>query len=224
MCERLWTSPEPLKLPGGKDRALFQILNEIIREDDHSYEGVQAEGIPPHPQLLAPATAFLCMLQYHLNAGRRKTKAHTKWPDGENSDTKDTVYRGSGLPSEHQAFFRNLSGTGRWYRVPHSLASSFFRAKAYDFMGYQPDEQPKAEWTITFDKTRRCPHVNYLDRTEVPGEEEFLFSAYSAFKVVEFRPPASGDGRDRNDPFRITLEAHYDNSMAPENVPSAPWH
>ena len=29
----------------------------------------------------------------------------------------------------------------------------------------------------------RCKHVNYLDQSEVPGESEFLFSAYSAFKV-----------------------------------------
>jgi hypothetical protein len=218
MCERLWTSPEELNLPGGTTRALFQIINEVVREDDHSY---QADGAP---SLLLPATTLVCMLQYHLNAGRRTTKGHTKWPDGQNGDTRDTVFRGSGLPAEHQAFFRSLAGEDRWYRVPHPLASSFRTAKAYEFMGYQPGTMPKAEWTIKFDPTKRCPHVNYVEKTEVPGEEEFLFSAYSAFKVIEFRPPTSGDGTDRDDPFRITLEAHHDNTKVAEDVPCSPWH
>ena len=62
----------------------------------------------------------------------------------------------------------------------------------------------------------RCP--------QVAGEEELLFSAYAAFRVLEFHPPKSGDGASREDPFRITLEAHYDNAMVSENIPSAPWH
>lgn len=51
-------------------------------------------------------------------------------------------------------------------------------------MGYQPLDMPKCEWTIKLHPDKRCMHVNFMDRTEVQGEAEFLFSAYSAFKVM----------------------------------------
>jgi len=230
MCERLWTSPETLKHPGGKERELCSIVNDVIRDDDRSNE-----GSTDSPSLLAPATAFVCMLQFHLNAGRRKKNSHTKWPDGSNSDEKETVFRGSGLPVVHpvtgapvQGFFRALAGQDQWYRVPHPLATSFRKRVMSTFLGIVHSNEPAmplVEWTIQFDATKeRPPHVNFLDKTEVAGEEELLFSAYSAFRVLEFHPPKSGDGASREDPFRITLEAHYDNAMVSENIPSAPWH
>jgi len=175
------------------------------------------------------------MLQFHLNAGRRKKNSHTKWPDGSNSDEKETVFRGSGLPVVHpvtgapvQGFFRALAGQDQWYRVPHPLATSFRKRVMSTFLGIVHSNEPAmplVEWTIQFDATKeRPPHVNFLDKTEVAGEEELLFSAYAAFRVLEFHPPKSGDGASREDPFRITLEAHYDNAMVSENIPSAPWH
>ena len=63
-----------------------------------------------------------------------------------------------------------------------------------------------------------------MDKTEVEGEAEFLFSAYSTFQVLKYEEPASGDGSDRDDPIKITIAAHHDNSKVAEDVPSAPWH
>ena len=122
-----------------------------------------------------------------------------------------------------QGFFKALAGTGQWYRVPHPLATSFDKGTAYDFMGYQPSTIPKVEWTVKLDPTKKCMHVNFMDKTEVDGEGEFLFSTYSTFKVLEFHEPTSGDGSDRDDPFKITIVAHHDNSKASEDVPSSPW-
>jgi len=207
---------------GGCSRELCSILNEAIREDDHDFEGVL--GVKPIPKLLAPAVPFVCMLQYHLNAGRRAQDRQMLWPDGKNSDEAWTVFRGSGLPESHQGFFRNLQGKDQWYRVPHPLATSFVKHKAYDFMRLQPDKQPKVLWIIKIDPSLKCMNVNFMDKTEVEGEHEFLFSAYSAFRVLEYKEPQKGNGSDLADPIKVTILAHDDNYKAPEDVPSAPWH
>ena len=198
------------------------------------------------------------MLQYYLNGARRKETNQLKWPPS------NTVFRGSGLPAKQQAFFQSLAGTDQWYRVPHPLASSFDESTAYKFMGYQPHDMPKCEWTIKLNSKKGCVHVNFMDASEVPGESEYLFSAYSAFKVclkrtfmppsvtlkcqltlsksplpckgilaigsnhslqvISYEAPSEGDGSDRDCCIRITIEAHYDNAKAPEDLPSSPWH
>ncbi len=33
----------------------------------------------------------------------------------------------------------------------------------------------------------RCRHVNFLENTQIPGEEEFLFTPYSVFTVLSLR-------------------------------------
>ena len=205
MCERLWTSPETLKHPGGKERELCSIVNDVIRDDDRSNE-----GSTDSPSLLAPATAFVCMLQFHLNAGRRKKNSHTKWPDGSNSDEKETVFRGSGLPVVHpvtgapvQGFFRALAGQDQWYRVPHPLATSFRKRVMSTFLGIVHSNDPAmplVEWTIRFDATKeRPPHVNFLDKTEVPSAAahpwltptEPLFRRQSFYTHIAIAAPQS---------------------------------
>ena len=50
---------------------------------------------------------------------------------------------------------------------------------------------PAVKWIIHLDMRGakelryRCKHVNYVTRTDVPGEEEFLFAPYSFFTVSE---------------------------------------
>jgi hypothetical protein len=38
-------------------------------------------------------------------------------------------------------------------------------------------------WIIHLDPDLGCAHMNYVDRTNIPGEDEFLFVPYSAFEV-----------------------------------------
>ena len=64
-------------------------------------------------------------------------------------------------------------------------------------------------------------HVAYISRTEASGEEEMIFSAYSAFRVESVR--RSADATRPATPHRITIVACYDNASAPEDVPTAPW-
>jgi hypothetical protein len=59
------------------------------------------------------------------------------------------------------------------------------------------------------DATKRCKHANLIKYSMVPGEQEYLFSAYSIFTVrsVEWAP-AGGDGAYH----RIHLDAASNNS------------
>jgi hypothetical protein len=56
--------------------------------------------------------------------------------------------------------------------------------------------------------------------THVPGEEEYLFAAFSVFTVCEV--VWSADPTTQN-PHRITIEAAIDNLLETENLPLAPW-
>jgi hypothetical protein len=51
---------------------------------------------------------------------------------------------------------------------------------------------------------------------------QFLFSAYSVFRVLKIERSASPF--DDATPHRITIQASYDNSKEAEDVPSAPWY
>ena len=61
-----------------------------------------------------------------------------------------------------------------------------------------------------------CLQANYLEKSLLGSEREFLFSAYSAFQVLKV---------DTSNPSfaRITIEAARDNQDVPEDVASAPW-
>ena len=67
-----------------------------------------------------------------------------------------------------------------------------------------------------------CPQVSFLEKTSFTDEKEFLFSAYSCFKVLECK--LSDDPSKHSSPHRITIEACADNREEPKNVPSAPWY
>ena len=71
--------------------------------------------------MLQPAVLLTCMLQRFLNQTRRVKNGlaltHESWPDGVNSTTKNTTFRGGGLPARHFPFFKALAGKKQWYRV-----------------------------------------------------------------------------------------------------------
>ena len=64
-----------------------------------------------------------------------------------------------------------------------------------------------------------CYYVNLVTRTNVPGEEEYLFAPYSVFTVVKVHWHAGTDA----DPHIIELLAAVDNMAEPEDLPLAPW-
>ena len=81
------------------------------------------------------------------------------------------------------------------------------------------------------DLAKRCKHVNFVEHSLVPGEEEYLFTAYSIFTV---RSVAWGAG---GAPHRIELDAASDNRAEAEggagrwatpanseHLPLAPWY
>ena len=77
-----------------------------------------------------------------------------------------------------------------------------------------------APMRVTFYKcivlAHKTPHVL------LQGEDEFLFSAYSAFRVdrVHWSPTP----RDKQRPHEITLYALPDNKETSEDLPLAPWY
>ena len=111
------------------------------------------------------------------------------------------------------------------FRVPAPLPTSFLRAEAIKFtnramhMGHHG-----VLWKVCLKDPSKleseggggCLQVNYLEKSLCSSEREFLFSAYSAFQVLEV---------DRSDPSVtiITIEACRDNKDVSEDVPSAPW-
>ena len=235
MAMRLWTSGGNSSVDG---RELCSILNEVIRLDG-KLPGTPSGNAPAdleEPEedasvLLTAATSVICMLQFHLNQTRRTELAQPSyWPEGPSGDgesnTKEanTTYRGGGLPVKYIPFYQALAGKDRLYRIPGLLATSFRKAKARGFMSRAKDD-PKVLWTIKLkdpDDYGYCKHVSFLEKTAFNSEKEFLFSAYSCFKVLAVKP--SPNPKNSETPHEIVIEACVDNSEMPENVPSAPWY
>ena len=69
----------------------------------------------------------------------------------------------------------------------------------------------------------RCKHVNLVEKTNVQGEQEFLFAPYSVFTVSSVAVPASGKPNASN-PIVIELQAAIDNREEPEDLPLSPWN
>ena len=72
-----------------------------------------------------------------------------------------------------------------------------------------------------FSKQYGCYHVNYVDRTNVPGEKEFLFVPYSVFTVREvvWHPKPTW-----KDPHIVHLDVADDNLLFDgQCLPLAPW-
>ena len=118
--------------------------------------------------------------------------------------------------------------------MPQFLATSVHRNVAVDFMHYAEQAgHPVVEWKVEFDPrgdrnaqdydpSCRCKHVNLLRVTHVPGEEEYLFHAFSVFELVSVVWSTAPVATSAN-PHKITLRAVSDNKAEPENLPLAPW-
>jgi hypothetical protein len=79
----------------------------------------------------------------------------------------------------------------------------------------------KIRWLIRIDPERKCVHVNLVKRTNVEGEQEYLFAPYSAFTVLS----STWSAGTAADPHVVELLAAVDNKdpTYPEDLPLAPW-
>ena len=79
----------------------------------------------------------------------------------------------------------------------------------------------KIRWLIRIDPERKCVHVNLVKRTNVEGEQEYLFAPYSAFTVLS----STWSAGTTADPHVVELLAAVDNKdpTYPEDLPLAPW-
>jgi serine/threonine protein kinase len=203
-AERLWTSAQGLQLASGQSREFCFIYSQVLRED---------------PASLARSCAIIARaLNKNLVAGRT---AAVRFP--ENGE----CWRGGGFDDQHRDFFT----VGKKYRVQNFLATSFLKSVAARFMfNAEASGFPVVQWQILLDTRadpqgedslqHRCKHVNFLRVTHVPGEEEYLFAAFSVFTVCEV---VWSDNPTCQNPHRITIRAAIDNSQEPEDLPLAAW-
>jgi hypothetical protein len=192
-CQRLWTSAEHIK-----GREFCSILNEAIRLDDPIVSSTVA----------ALARAINC-----LSIMRGKS-VDVEWP----GDFK--LYRGGGLPVEHQSFF----SVGKEYRVPMYLATSTDRGvclRTFCYRAHSATNHPPVLFTVLIDPAARCVHVNGIKRTNCPDESEFLFVPYSVFQVVGVNWKEKPTWMD---PHEVIIKAAPDNQLCSEDLPLSPWH
>jgi len=102
------------------------------------------------------------------------------------------------------------------------ISSSIKISVAYQFCNARSKQggHEPILWYFIFDPQLPCVHVNYVSKSNCPGEEEFLFSAYSVFtveKCVWKRNPSW------QDPHEIFLKVAPDNSQESNDLPTAPW-
>ena len=93
----------------------------------------------------------------------------------------DVCYRGGGFLDDHWEFFE--SRVGMKFRQPSYLATSFDVNVANGFI-FRSAMPSRVRWTIRIDPERKCKHVNLVMKSNVPGEQEYLFVPYSAFTVL----------------------------------------
>jgi hypothetical protein len=123
-------------------------------------------------------------------------------------------YRGGGFEDKYRSFYVQ----GRQFRQPAYLATSFSSQVADHFI--RRSAMPsKVRWLIRIDPERKCVHVNLVKRSNVEGEQEYLFAPYSAFTVLS----ATWKAGTVADPHVVELLAAVDNKEEPEDVPLAPW-
>ena len=67
----------------------------------------------------------------------------------------------------------------------------------------------------------RCRHVNLVEKSNVKGEDEFLFAPFSVFTVLSVNAPAKATATN---PIVIVLEAAIDNRDEPDHLPWSPWN
>ena len=196
---RMYSSAETLS--DGKE--FCSILNEAMREDCATHAVPIARAL----------NSYL-----HTRASRGGGTASTQWPEA------NRVFRGGALPARHHWFF----SVGRRYRIPMFLSTSADRDVAEDMMRERggPDF---VLWIIEFDASRKCDHVNHVNRNDgtldaadpnTAAEDEYLFAPYATFVVAN---AIFQDAPTASNPHVVVLHAAVNNRNEPNDLMSAPW-
>ena len=178
-----------------QNRELCSIFNQAIRSDN--------KEMMPSVVVFARGLNMLCV-------NRRVSSL----PEGPR-----ITFRGGGLPSKE---IHDFFAVGKQFRSPQFLSTSISRGVAFDFVhrAVGRGEIPVL-WEFHFDEDYRCKHVNILSKSNVEGEKEFLFAAYSVFTVrvkeIQVNPTWKN-------PHKIALDVAPDNQDYPENLPVSPWY
>jgi hypothetical protein len=173
-----------------RSKEFCAILNHALRDD--------APELITYSAVLVRAINQLCVTSGHVSA------VHP--PDL-------CCYRGGGF----EELFRDFFVVGVQFRQPAYVATSFSRAVATRFIRRATGS--RVLWIIKIDPHHKCVHVNLVHKSNVPGEQEYLFAPYSAFTVVS----AKWNAGTAADPHVIELLAAVDNKHEPEDLPLAPW-
>lgn len=155
----------------------------------------------------------------------RETSRHSLWPTTvTEGEPVRMSYRGTGMPASKVDWFRQ---EGLTFRVPFNVATGLDLATAADFAdgAVQGDGDMVAvifnvSFAKTVEKPAACMHVSLLRRSLLPKEREFLFAAYSKFKIVSFEECTGG--ALRGSWISVELEAAEDN-LGDEHVPIVEW-
>uniref|UniRef100_A0A6U4TLV5 NAD(+)--protein-arginine ADP-ribosyltransferase n=1 Tax=Hemiselmis andersenii TaxID=464988 RepID=A0A6U4TLV5_HEMAN len=165
---------------------------------------------------LARIVSCINSLNLQLRLKREDMKKSKHFPPG------GLLHRGGGLPDEHFGFYQE----GKEFRVPGFLATSVSDEVANGFMvRARAREENAVLWRVFLDERGatqpryQCMHVNFVEKSNVEGEEEFLFAPYSPFTV---RKVIRGNGSTTR-PHVIELEAGLDSREYAEDLPLAPW-
>ena len=141
-----------------------------------------------------------------------RTGVAREWP------VDNVTFRGTSMPADQVTFFTQ----DLVYRSPMMLATSFSRDRAAYFLGRAPADRTPVLFRFWLDPDDRCDHALYIERlTTVSGEEEFLYTAYSAFRVRGVKRVGAPSS---SQPVEIDLDVFHDNKGAPEDAPLAAWH
>ena len=173
------------------NRELCSIFNQAIRDDN--------EAMMPAVVMFARGINLLCVTRNLMIQKPEKT------------------YRGGALPPQHHSFFE----VGKQFRTAQFLSTSKNRQVAIDF-AYKASERGEEPivWEFVFHPDFGCKHVNFLQKSNVEGEQEFLFTAYSVFTVRSREIKSLPNWMD---PHKIVLEVAPDNRLYPEDLPLSPW-
>jgi GTP-binding protein EngB required for normal cell division len=209
----IWTSASTASVLGG-NREFCWLVNWCIRSRKTE-------------ELVVKLAPFVKALNRCASPVRFQT-LQTPW-DKLRPDWK--LYRGGGFKMEHKSFFKN----GTEFTVPGFWATTTSKAVAVCFLeraARNVDLQP-VMWIVKVDSVHRCSHVTYLDRTLItradgsPKEEEFLFTQYSSFKVLntDWQEDENGNPNASQDsPHRIEVQALPNNGSATPVPKAAPWN
>jgi hypothetical protein len=203
-AQRMWTSTQKLDdVPPQHHLELCSMINRSLRDD--------APEVMPSLAVLVRGINMLCI---------KRCK-----PSEQLLPPNMRTFRGGELPMQHVEFYRTR--LGKKYRVPGYLATSFSERVAYNFLYTKFLEgKTPVKWIVELDPRGRddpvfkCKHVNFLD-TNTLGEEEFLFTPYSVFTILEVRVPHHPNDVD---PVVVRLQAAVDNLKEDEGLDLAPWY